>query len=634
MSDNEEGPPLHWAQKFYWTAYRSAEPGASWRDNVRVIVPLPDGTSAEDFAETLRRLVDGLDVLRTSYRLNARGDVAHVLHPPFTLTPEVCDASGAADRTAKVRDFVLDLARREFVLEEAPPVRVGVIVAHGAPRMVAFVLHHIAIDTFGVAAFLKTMTAVLDDVRQGRPSTFHSVRQPSAEARFEASRAAQRQATRAAAYWQGVLDDFPATTVPIRLGEAVGHRPRYATLTSAAGPVVAVVAKRCRAPESAVVLALFAAALGRLTGNTRTAISFSSANRFQPDQLAHIGCLAQSVPLVLEPHVDGTVSALVSQAKDALSPVYRYGQFDYDSAHGALHRRQFAHGVSMEGMVSYNYVDRTSGADELSAWTTEEFRRDGADGTVTYSDPFPALPDHLGLLPRRTGGRLTLTLWHNADLFAEPLVEEFLRGLDRLLASARPDALVQDLVDRADLPAPAREGRWAERDGCRVCLDDVERLVADHPAVRSCEVVQDHTGLTAHVAVHTEDPAGPETDPFTLRLFATARLRRRPAAVVPDRFVITNDGAIVSEGDGYRGPPFAADTPASAALESALRRTSPEAHWSGAASYLTAGGEPGRMDAFLSALEEDGFTGVTYRDLLGLCPPAELVGKLRPVVVR
>jgi hypothetical protein len=633
MSDNEEGPSLQWAQKFYWTAYRMAEPGASWRDNVRTIVPLPDGTSAEDLAETLRRLVANHEVLRTSYRLGVSGDVVHVLRPMFELTPEVCDISNAADRATRARDFVLGLAQREFVLEDAPPVRVGVVLERGAPRMAVFVLHHIAIDTFGVMALLKTMTAVLNDVRQGRLSTLPPARQASAESRFEMSGAAQRQAARSAAYWERVLDDFPVTTVPVPLSEAVGHRPRYATLTSAAGPVIADVAKRCRAPESVVVLALFTAALHRLTGNRRTAISFSSANRFQPDQLAYIGCLAQTVPLVLEPPVDGTVAALVSHVKDAIAPIYRYGRFDFDAAHGALRRRQFARGVSMEGMVSYNYADRTSGGDELSAWTTEEFRRDDADGTVTYSDPFPALPDHLGLQPRRVGGRLTLTLWHNAELFAEPLVEEFLRGLDRLLASAQPHALVRDLVDRVDLPTHAAEGRWAVRDGCRISLDDVERLVSGHPAVRSCEVVHDDSGLTARVGVDAADPADPGVGPFALRRFAAAQLRRWPAAVVPDHFVVAADGAVVAEGDGRQGPPFAADTPEAAALESALRRTNPDADWSGAASYLTAGGEMARMDAFLAALEADGFTGVSYRDLLELCPPGELARKLRPVVV-
>jgi hypothetical protein len=653
MASIAEGPPLLWAQKFYWMAHRMAAPGAGWRNNVRTIIALPEGTALDDLREALRRLVDAYEVLRTAYRLGPGGDIVQVLHPEFEIVPEICDVSDAADRATRIREFAVELAEREFAPDDSPPVRVGIVVARSEPRMVVFVLHHIAIDSFGVMAFQQSLTTVLADVRNGRPTSLPSIRQPSAESRFEASRAGQRQNARSAAYWTRVADEFPATTVPVSVDSPVGHRPMYATLTSSAAPILTDLAKRCRAPESVVVLALFTAALRRFTGNTRTAIAFSSANRFQPDLLTFVGCVAQTIPLVLDPPFDGTVEALVSYVKAGLAPAYRYGRFDFDAAHGALLRRQFDRGVNLETMVSYNYVDRSSERDHLSAWTPEQFRRDDADGTVTYSSPFPHLGDQLGLLPRRSGGRLTLTLWHNAELFPQPVVEHFLRGLDRLLAAAEADASVSELVERADLPSLRTDGRWLVRDGCRISLADIERLLCGHPSVRWCQVVaaEADSGLDAPpvaplVAYVGVEPGQPAVDPFDLRRFATARLTRWPAAVVPDRFVVVaggDEGAgdesqpvwrgrpVLAADSGHRAPGFDAATPPAAALEAALGLTNPGADWSGAASYVTAGGEIGRIDAFLAALEKSGYTGLSYRDVVELCPPGELAGRLRPV---
>jgi hypothetical protein len=129
------------------------------------------------------------------------------------------------------------------------------------------------------------------------------------------------------------------------------------------------------------------------------------------------------------------------------------------------------------------------------------------------------------------------------------------------------------------------------------------------------EADTDGDGLTAHVA-------GERVRPAVLRAHCFARLQEWPAAIVPDRFVVSGPGA-----DDRL---FDAAHPMAPLLQKALELTNPGTRWEGAACYLAAGGRLGRIDAFLEALAELGATGLEFADLSGPVPPAELLGKLCP----
>jgi hypothetical protein len=130
--------------------------------------------------------------------------------------------------------------------------------------------------------------------------------------------------------------------------------------------------------------------------------------------------------------------------------------------------------------------------------------------------------------------------------------------------------------------------------------------------------------------------------PASLRAHCVARLQEWPAAIVPDRFVLVtpNDAEPLppgrerpapAAGTGVEGPPFDTTHAMAPLLQRVLELTNPGARWEGAACYLAAGGRLGRIGYFLDALAERGATGLEFADLSGAVPPAELLGKLRPL---
>jgi hypothetical protein len=312
------------------------------------------------------------------------------------------------------------------------------------------------------------------------------------------------------------------------------------------------------------------------------------------------------------------VPQLLGYAKRALNPLYRFGRFDYFRACEEMLRAQFATGVDTGAMLAYNYVDRSAERRSFREIAEQEAYITGPKGKVVFTPLEVDTTDRFGLFVRRSADRFTLTVRWDAALLGAEFVEDFLIGLHDLIvrAAAQPSLFVNDLLAAAPLPSLPAEGEWITRDGCRVSLDDTAALLAGHPAVTSCRVADDAGRLTGYVTG--------DVDPFALRSYMAARLHEWPAAVVPDWFVVRGADA----GDGRSGPPFRAAEPPAKALEAALASVAPNADWSGASSYVGAGGPLASIGAVLDALAEHGFTGLRYADLFGLTPPAELVRKL------
>lgn len=611
------GLPLLWAQRLHWATYRLAAPGLRWRANVRSGVPVPEGVSLDQVHAAIRQVLRDNDALRAVYRPGAGGGVEQFILPEFDPPVHTCDV---ADPAEAARWFAEVVHQRDFDLGSAPPIRFGVVHSGPVPRWLMVTAHHIVTDTFGMAALLRQVVAAFTPVHSG---VSKSRRQPVAEVRYESSAEGVRANRAALEYWAGVLDEFPATTLPVT-GTRSGEQ--HLAICEAATPAsVAALARGCRTTEAVVILALYAAALGRFTGNDRTAVRVSSSNRFQPELLGYVGCLAQTLPVLLAPPVEATVAELVTYVKDRHRPLYRHSRYDFDEARTVQGRREFARGVGMDTMVSFNYADRgeSSGAE----------RTDLPAGSVVVEPAFLDIPDPFGLLVRRAGDRLTLSLQFDTGLVPEATARQFVLCLDRLLSAATADASVSALLDELALPAITKADRLIRRDGCQVSLERIQSLLATHPGVRSCHV--------------EEDPADPRrivayvvgADPFECRIHLTARLAEWPAVVVPDSFVVVDSPGedpeswrsqpVVTSGTGHDPPPFDQSSREGSALQAALRKLHDGAGWSGAATYLTAGGEAGRIDAVLALVEDSGFVGLDHASLLNAVPPGDLVRLMR-----
>ena len=597
-----EGVRLPGAQQYHWAKYWLTAPEERWRNNVRSVVPVPDGVSTEQLIEALRRLIAAHETLRTVYPRGVR-----TVLPAGEPRVEIRDVTSEPDIRWAPGHFD-ELLRTPFDLEAEPQARFSLAVADGKPRWLFFVFHHIAIDTFGVLAFQRHLAGALD----GPPPAARQLMDDAIPA------AGERANDKVLDYLRGIAGRFPASAVPLAVGSPREPSMRQATLDSGSGEEIRRMARRFAVPESAVVLGFYAAAMCRVTGNRRNVIRASSANRFRPEEVDQVGCVAQTLPILLTPPLDASVPQLLGYAKRALTPLYRFGRFDYFQAREEMLRARFSAGTDTDAMLAFNYVDRSAERRSFREIAEQEAFITGPAGKVVFTPLEVDTTDRFGLFVRRSADRFTLTVRWDAALLGAEFVEDFLIGLHDLIfrAAAQPGLFVNDLLAAAPLPSLPAMGEWITRDGCRVSLDDTAALLAGCPAVTSCRVADEAGRLTGYVTG--------DVDPFALRSYMAARLHEWPAVVVPDHFVVQGADA----GDGRSGPPFRAADPPAKALEAALAAVAPDAGWSGASSYVGAGGPLASIGAVLDALRGHGFTGLRYADLFGLTPPAELVSRL------
>ena len=627
--------PLLWAQRGHWTMYRQLPPEARHRSNEQVTVPLPAGITVDQATGAVRALVAKHQMFRTIYRTGATGRAEQIVlpttEPAITISPM---DSGEDDETAH-RDLVIRLRRRGADVGETPPVRFGLLVRDGTARVLVVVVHHIAIDAAAFAAVRKDLAAILADADAAGAGRGLPLRvTPSAQVAFQQSGKGRRQHERTMDYWRRVVDRYPATVLPVTGGSPVRQRTRTATLDAAAAPVTRDLARRYAAPESIVVLAAVLAVLSRCTGNRRTAVSVSAANRFEPELVNFVGNLAQEVVVECAAPGPASMREFVGAVKRESLPVYRHGGFDSDEVFTLLRRREFTDGALLKRAVCYNYKDRSAYANARPPAGSET-------GTVTVTESRMPYYYSFGIGVHRLGERLVLLAHYDSPLFADDFATAVLTGVDKLLTSAAgtgDDPAVAQLLDDLAVPAPVSGGRWISRDGCRVSLDAVEGMLCSHPAVRGAHVVCRETA-TGDAASLVSYVAAAATDPFDLRRHASAQLPYWPAAVVPDEFIVVDriaDGAqawsrlpVVVAGDGRTGPVFDQDPPCARALGRALAAVHPGVDWSRAPSYLTGGGDIGHIDAVLKALADHGATGLSYRDLYRVIPPGELAREIR-----
>jgi hypothetical protein len=282
-----ESVGLSGAQQYHWAKYWLAPPEDRWRNNVRSVVPVPDGVSTEQLIEALRRLIVAHQALRTVYPRGVR-----TVLPAGEPRVEIRDVTNEPDLRWATGYFD-ELLRAPFDLQTEPPARFSLAVADGRPRWLFFVFHHIAIDTFGVLAFQRHLAAALD-------GPLPAARQPADDVAYKASAADEKVLD----YLRGIGGRFPASAVPIVVASPREPSMRQATLDSGSGEELRRMARRFAVPESAVILGFYAAAMCRVTGNRRNVIRTSSANRFRPEDVDYVGCVAQTLPILLTPPLD------------------------------------------------------------------------------------------------------------------------------------------------------------------------------------------------------------------------------------------------------------------------------------------------------------------------------------------
>ncbi|PDP86502.1 hypothetical protein CQJ94_16765 [Glycomyces fuscus] len=371
--------PATLGQRSIWTDIEFMMPDTSFYNSV-VPVEIAPGVELETVFAGLRTLVERHGALRSFFFRGADGELVQQMMAEGEVVVELCEA--VSGRDSDLYSLVTDLETRIkehcFDHVEQWPIRVGIGVLDGMPRVILMSVSHIAADF----PSLRILASELHMIVHGgdvKPPPL----QPLDFAQWERSPEGRRVQDRALRYWRRNLESMP----PKLLTETdrTVEQPRYPTVwlrSKAVALAATALGTRCRVGSSAVLLAAIALLLGHAAGEKRVTMVLIAGNRTRSTLRHYVGNLAQDVPA----DIDITGKDFAAVARSAWSSSMKaYRNAHCDRAETARLRESVAmeRGTDLELGYFFNDLRPTESQNFKGDAPTFALVRAAMSGTTT-----------------------------------------------------------------------------------------------------------------------------------------------------------------------------------------------------------------------------------------------------------
>ncbi|HEU5427294.1 MAG TPA: condensation domain-containing protein [Actinocrinis sp.] len=283
------------------------------------VLALPPGATVQGVADQLDYMVSRFPSMRTKLRFDARGYARQEVHSSGEVMLDVFDLEPGADpdETAARIEACYRTRPRDFCAQW--PVQMGVLRQDGRPTHVIAISCHTVSDGLGMQALGREVDARLTEPAIGL--------QQLELAAWQDSPAGRRISDAAIRHMEKALRSVPPRPLPLSDDE---RDPRHWTgvlRSRALKLALPNIAARTEADSSAVLMALYATALGRLGLLNPAVIRPLSSNRFRPGLTDMVGNLVQSGVCILDT-AETTIDDVVRRARQVSMTVRKYSYFD------------------------------------------------------------------------------------------------------------------------------------------------------------------------------------------------------------------------------------------------------------------------------------------------------------------
>ncbi|WP_158839814.1 hypothetical protein [Saccharothrix deserti] len=501
-----------------------------------VELPVPDGVSVDDVAETTAVLVTRHEGLRTTY---VGGEHPHQeVAATGVLMLDVCSLGegrwGPRDRPAVAAALVAWLRERRGTVATA--MRIAVATGENG-RVVACAagLSHMAVDLGAIEVVKREFAEMVGNpaLRQvGEPR-----HQPLDQAELEATPAERRRAESALAYLREQSQRIPRCLYALPNVQASGESLAVELSSVAAAMAVRRVAARIRSSRSSIVLAAICAVLAQRTGYRELVFPLLSANRFERRLTNYVGTLAQGSLVTVEVG-DRSFDALVKHTWTSVLEASRHARYDGAERAGMGDRIEYERGLRFlyaplfNSLVPESWSGFNAGVSYRPEQISAELRRTELRWRPVHRNGTPV---RFGL--NQVDDRVLLDLWSaDTGLVPRAEMESLLLAVERLLVGAAHSDLdagrIRELVG---LEPIARTPDSVLVDSCWVDLTEVQHLLDEAlaPAVARIFPSADGRALVAYLvatsSVHTPEQAHAR---------CMAALANHPTALTPRHYVI------------------------------------------------------------------------------------------------
>jgi hypothetical protein len=448
--------PATLGQRSIWTDIENMMPDTSFYNSF-FPVEIGPGVDREQVFAALRTLAARHTSLRSTFFRDAQGTLIQRVCGEGEIAVEFCEARSDhdTDLDALRGELGAKIKGHRFDHEAEWPVRVGIGVVDGAPRVVLLCVSHIAADFPSLQVLVRELDAMLHGGALDEPAM-----QPVELAEWERSAEGLRVQERALRHWRRELQAMPARLLEEKDTEPESPRYPITWLRSKAVALAAdVLGARCRVSSSAVLLVATALLLGRAAQEPRVTMVLISANRTRPALRNYVGNLVQDVPIGID-LTGGDFAAVARSAFSASVQAYRSAHCDRAETERMRQAEAVARGSEVE--LGYYFNDlrpfagdapgsRSASAEEVRAALAES--RTGARDGVERDNLFAFL-NVLAL------GEETVEVALRADSLrlSSQEMAGFLLSLEALLLAAVEHGIHTDprrLLEESSLTAPA-----------------------------------------------------------------------------------------------------------------------------------------------------------------------------------
>lgn len=338
---------LTWGQQASWGSMQ----GSGTSDAIGGAMQLAEGTTVANLVTMLGFLMSRHQSLRTRLEFDADGSPRQVLYDSGEIALELVDAADDEDPAEIAESIRARYETTNFDLVNEWPVRTAVIRHRGIASWFVVMYTHLAIDGYGFEALNADLTNL--DYATGAHLAPPAGLQPFELVRAQQTPSARRQHDASLRRWEHQL----RAIAPNRFGESTDKRqPRYweASYDSPATYLaLATVAARTKVHTGPILLAVYAVALGRITGNSPSVIRTLVSNRFRPGLAEAVSAVAQGALCVIDV-AGATFDEVVARAWKSLLTAGMHAYYDPRELWKLIDRVSQERGVELDLMCYFN----------------------------------------------------------------------------------------------------------------------------------------------------------------------------------------------------------------------------------------------------------------------------------------
>jgi amino acid adenylation domain-containing protein len=337
--------PASFAQERMWFLDQLGPGSAAY--NVAGAVRLSGALSVAALTASFAGIVARHETLRTTFRAGAQGPVqrgpegpVQIIAPGAPPALPLADLSGLplARREGEAHRLVAAEAARPFDLARGPLLRVGLLrlAPAGNEYLLLLTLHHAVADGWSLGVLVRELAAFYEAALAGRPAALPALPVQYADfALWQRRWLIGEELARQLAWWRERLAGAPA------LLELPTDRPRPAVQRQRGGAVPVVLpgelvlrlsalGRESQATLFMVLLAGFAALLGRLSGSVDLVVGSPVANRRRVEVEGLIGFFVNTLALRADLSGDPGFGALLARVREVTLGAYVHQDLPFE----------------------------------------------------------------------------------------------------------------------------------------------------------------------------------------------------------------------------------------------------------------------------------------------------------------